>query len=82
MTTGAGAAAGLAAGAAGLARFTVLAFALLAPAAIFFGARTAAPAAFLGAAGFFALGVFAGGAFFGAGVDAMARSVPGAGRGV
>ena len=45
-------------------------------------ARTAAPAAFLGAAGFFAWVVLAGGAFFGAGVDAMSRSVPGGGLSV
>lgn len=55
-------------GAVGLVRFTVLAFALLAPAAIFFGARTAAPAAFFAAAG---LVLAFGGAFLGAGLDAM-----------
>ena len=66
-------------GAVGLVRFTVSAFALLAPAAIFFGARTAAPAAFFAAAG---LVLAFGGAFLGAVFDAMAQSVPGAGLGV
>ena len=63
-------------GAAGLVRFTVLTLVLT---TTFFAARTAAPAAFLRAAG---LVLALGGAFFGAGLDAMARSVPGAGLGV
>ena len=39
--------------------------------------HAAAPAAFLRAAGFFALGVFAGGAFLGAGLDAMGSECSG-----
>ena len=62
-------------GAVGLVRFTVLAFALLAPAAIFFGARTAAPAAFFGAAGFLAGVAFLGAGFFPAGGLTMESSV-------